>query len=48
MNTEYSNAYEMHTKCGQIERRDMEENWNPYPTRENIFKVGGCLTGGGL
>ena len=48
MNTEHSNAYEMQTKCVQIERRDMEEKWKPHPTRENIFKVGGCLTGGGL
>ena len=48
MNTEHSNAYEMQTKCVQIERRDMEEKWNPYATRENIIKVGGCLTGGGL
>jgi len=21
----------------------MEEKWKPHPTRENIFKVGGCM-----
>ena len=29
----------LRTKCGQIERRDMEnfEGWDPHPTRKNIY-----------
>ena len=36
MHTNGSNAYEMHTECIQIERKDMEK-WKPHPTRANIF-----------
>ena len=39
MHTNASNANEMHTKCTQMERKDMEkiEKWKPHPTRKNIY-----------